>query len=129
MTKGLLLVFSKPVSDDRDDAYNRWYDGTHLQDVTGVEGFVSGARYRISEQQMREGSSIAGLPYLAAYEIDAEDPKTAIQNLLSARAGFFREQDTIDSASVVSVFFEQITEPVTAASGAASGQSAPLTGG
>ena len=112
MAKGLLLVFSKPVSDERDGAYNQWYDHTHLQDVTAVEGFASGARYRISEQQMRDGSSVAGLPYLATYEIDAEDPQTAIRNLLAARGGFFREQDTIDSDSVVSVFFEQITEPV-----------------
>ncbi len=124
MTKGLLLVFSKPVSEDRDAEYQDWYDHVHLQDVTSVEGIVSGARYALSEQQMREGSHINGLPYLATYEIDADDPKTAIQNLLASRASFRRRDGTIDSDTVVSVFFEQITEPVTQASAAATSSSA-----
>ena len=113
MPKGLLLIFSKPVSDDREDAYNRWYDDVHLKEVTSVEGIVTGTRYQISEQQMIPGSNIAELPYLAAYEIEADDPKTAIQNLLANRRNFSREDQTLDGESAISVFFEQITEPVT----------------
>ena len=116
MAKGLLLVFSKPVSEDREDAFNRWYDQHHLQDVIDVDGFVSGTRYRVSEQQMRAGvesSTIAELPYLATYEVDADDPKAAIRALIVARENFFREDKTLDFDSVFSVFFEEITEPVT----------------
>ena len=123
MAKGLLLVFTKPVSDDREDAFNRWYDNHHVPDVVGIEGFTSGTRYHISEQQNRAGvetSTIADLPYLAAYEIDADDPTTAIQNLLAGqrdeqgrRLDFVYEDETLDRDTVFSVFFEQITEPVT----------------
>jgi hypothetical protein len=66
-----LVVFSNPVA-GREDEYNRWYDKQHLADVTSIPGFVSGQRYVISNQQLRQDAHPPG-KYLAIYKIVTSD--------------------------------------------------------
>jgi hypothetical protein len=41
MTKVVLVVFTNVTNPEHDDAYNTWYDDTHLADVVTVPGFTA----------------------------------------------------------------------------------------
>jgi len=75
MTTGILYVETRPVSAEREAEFHRWYEEVHIPEVVALEGFVSGRRYAPVTD---EG------PYVAIYEIDAEDPSTAFQALIEA---------------------------------------------
>jgi hypothetical protein len=66
VARGVYVVRTRPVSADREDEYNRWYDGTHVPELLAVPGFVSARRYR-----RVGGDGVA--EYLAVYEIEADD--------------------------------------------------------
>ena len=116
MSKGLLLVFTQPVSADRAADYNDWYDNVHLHDLVAVQGVVSASRYQVSDTQLLPEATPDGPPYLAIYEIEADDPAAV---LAAIREGGFRPGDALDGATVQALFVEQITEPVIAATAAA----------
>ncbi len=81
MRKHFLLFFSNPI-DGREEEYNKWYTDRHLHDVVKVPGFVSAQRFELSEAQMQEGIEYR---YLAIYEIETDDIKSAIDALGQAR--------------------------------------------
>jgi len=115
MPRGLLIVFSQPVSADREAEYNDWYDHVHLQEIVGVDGFVSAARYKAAAAQLG-GQPPEGPPYVAVYEVEADDLASAMDALRSGMgSGAFRLSDAIDGATTRAIFVEQITAPVTAA--------------
>lgn len=66
--RALLVVFSEPVSDDREDAYNDWYQNCHLPDVLSVPGYVRATRYRAFP-----GDRAFPQRYLALYELEVDD--------------------------------------------------------
>ena len=66
MPKGVILVHTSPV-EGRDDEYNDWYDDVHLMEVLKVAGFTSARRFRTLG-----GNAV---PYLAIYEVEADDLK------------------------------------------------------
>ena len=43
MPKGIMYVETMPVSPDRETDYHKWYNETHLPQITSVEGIVSPA--------------------------------------------------------------------------------------
>jgi hypothetical protein len=65
-----LLVFSNP-SPGQEDAYNRWYDEEHLDEVLAVPGFVATTRYRLDDDQL-EGQPECPHRYLAVYEYEGD---------------------------------------------------------
>jgi hypothetical protein len=70
MPKGIMFVPSQPASPDREDEYNKWYSGTHIPEVCGVDGVVGARRFKISDPaQAASGAST----YIALYELDADD--------------------------------------------------------
>ena len=71
-----LVAFTKPVSADREEAYNQWYNGTHLPEVTALPGFRSARRFKASTVQLSGESQFR---YLALYELD--DVETAVAAL------------------------------------------------
>ena len=77
MPKGILYVESRPVSPEREDDYNRWYDGTHLGEVLALPGFVGARRYKPTEP---------GAPYVALYEVDVDDLPGVMTTLSDAFA-------------------------------------------
>lgn len=81
MPKFILVVPSAPVAGSEDD-YNRWYDEEHLGDVCAVPGFVASTRYTA----VAASPDAPPAPYLAIYEIDADDAEAAIAEL-QRRAG------------------------------------------
>ena len=70
MTSGILIVESRPASDEEAEAYHDWYDNTHFPEMLRVDGFVSARRL-----QALEGGS-----FIAIYEIkgDVEAAKAAL---------------------------------------------------
>ena len=115
MTTHQLFVFSNPAA-GREDEYNDWYDNTHLGEVLQVPGFVAAQRYRV-------GPALVGsLPhrYLAVYEIEGDDPSTALAELGKA-AGTMNMSEAFDAAGSVAVVFTAAGERMTANSAAARG--------
>ncbi|SON60706.1 hypothetical protein MSIMFI_02207 [Mycobacterium simulans] len=73
MPKGIIHVETRPSSPDRDQEYNTWYDEVHIPELVALDGFVSARRLRPVDD---EG------PYVALYEIEADDLQSVLQNML-----------------------------------------------
>lgn len=114
MARGILLVLSGPKPADADDAYNDWYDNTHLPEVLGLAGFTSARRFRMSPHQLPSQGGLdsvtARFPsrYVAIYEVEAEDLTTAVESLTAAgptlNVGAAMDYDT-----TLAVLFEEIS--------------------
>jgi hypothetical protein len=85
MAKGIILVESRPSSPDRDHEYNTWYDEVHLGELVALDGFVSARRLRPVD-----GDG----PYVALYEVEADDLQSVLQNMLS-NAGRLHMSDAL----------------------------------
>lgn len=70
MPKRLLLVFSNPV-DQREEEYNDWYSGHHLDEILAIDGFVLAQRFRLVDAKMTRDTTDAPFRYLAMYEVDS----------------------------------------------------------
>jgi hypothetical protein len=87
MQRGIVLVFSAPASPDREDEYNQWYDDVHLKEVLQIDGFVGGRRYKLDPDQPRPpkpGTPLAEQPYVAVYDVEAEQVSDAAAALKAA---------------------------------------------
>ena len=75
MAKGILYVESRPISPERAAEYHAWYE-THLAQIVAVDGFVAGRRFApIGDDG----------PFVAIYEIEADDLEAARARLVEAR--------------------------------------------
>lgn len=111
MPKGVLLVLTNPVSEDREDDFNDWYTNTHVPDVLEVDGFVAASRYRIADPQLMPTDDPPAFRYLAVYEVDHADLSVALQSLAAAAGGGEMEiSDALDVSSPSAVLYEQVGE-------------------
>lgn len=69
MTKGIIMVFSGPVSPDKEAEYNEWYSGLHIEELSAPEGVRVVTRYKLSDTQI-PGNEMPDYKYLSIYEID-----------------------------------------------------------
>ena len=72
MPKGIMYVETMPVSSDREAEYHKWYNDTHLAQITSVEGIISARRFAPID-----GDG----PFIAIYELDCDDLDAAVQRL------------------------------------------------
>jgi hypothetical protein len=87
MSRAVMVVFTHPASPDVEDQYNDWYDNVHLKDLLAVPGVVGTTRYRLSPTQPAVGTAgPSAAPYLAVYEIEADDPSVTLGEI-GKRAG------------------------------------------
>lgn len=87
MAKGILLVESHPSSPERDAEFNEWYETVHMPEVLALDGFVSARRFR----PVRPGE-----PYVAVYDIDADDVTAAAKGVFAAaKSGGFNMSDSM----------------------------------
>lgn len=103
-TRGLLLVLVSPVDASGAQALRDWADFTHIREIAaaGIEGFTMITVYE---------NATGGTPrFLHLYELDAEDPEAAFQQMArrtlerrlggpatpEAKAWFSHEQLVID---------------------------------
>jgi hypothetical protein len=63
MTKGILVVQSKPNSPEELAEFHRWYDEIHFPEILAVDGFRTARRFQDAD----------GESYLAVYEVDDID--------------------------------------------------------
>ncbi|RAY16936.1 hypothetical protein DPM19_01870 [Actinomadura craniellae] len=75
MPRGILYVESRPSSPEQLADFHRWYDETHVQEIVAVDGFVSARRFAPLGD---DG------PFIAIYEIEADDVETAQAKLAEA---------------------------------------------
>lgn len=105
--RGLALIFVDPTSIETEVEFNEWFDGTHLDEILGVEGIVAGARFR------RIDVSTAWSPveqhYLTLLEVEADDI-AAVAAALRAAGSEMAPSDTVarDPRPVV-MWFEEKT--------------------
>jgi uncharacterized protein (TIGR02118 family) len=88
--KGLLVAMMNPPADE--DGFNAWYDEEHVPLRLGVPGFVSGRRYRQSQD--------GGPRYLAIYDLASVDVLAS-----EAYQRLWREQSEREKAVLASVPF------------------------
>ncbi|WP_330255040.1 hypothetical protein OG874_11100 [Nocardia sp. NBC_00565] len=78
MARGILYVETQPSAPERTAEYHAWYDETHLREVVAMDGFVSARRLAPPAD---DG------PFVALYEIEADDLQAVVDRLLEAVLG------------------------------------------
>jgi hypothetical protein len=73
MAKGKLIVTARPESPDTVDAFNRWYDDTHIPEMLAMPAFSAARRYR----------ALDGESYVTLY--DADDIEQAKAGMAEAQ--------------------------------------------
>lgn len=103
MAKFVMVVQSKAV-EGRDEEYNRWYDSDHLADILSLPGVKSGRRFDFDSAMM----GAPGLPYLALYEIEADDSASVIAAMGQlATSGKMSQSDSLDAPASVLWFYKE----------------------
>lgn len=89
-----LMVVTSDAKDGRDEEYNAWYDSTHLADICSIPGVTGGKRY----DAIPTTPNPQPTPYLAIYEIEADDPASVLGELMKrAEAGQIVMSDALDA--------------------------------
>jgi len=108
MSRFLFVVFTAP-KEGREDEYNEWYDGRHLNDTLGVPGIISGERFVLADVDA-PGTELP--KYLALYEIETEDIAEIPRALAEARvSGQMPSSDALDRSSIRAAFYQAIPGP------------------
>lgn len=114
MPKYTYVVFTRPMP-GQDSAYNEWYSKQHLTDVLAVEGFVAAQRFELVDV---EGNAPDASPYMAIYEIDADDPRAILDRLVAtANAGAMPISESLDAATARTILYRPITDRIEASPG------------
>ena len=79
--KHLVLVLTEPT-EGRVAEYNDYYENRHLDDVLATTDWISAQRFKLTDQQ----GMPCPLPYLAVYEVEADDA-SGVLNTLNATRG------------------------------------------
>ena len=83
MAQAVLLVETRPVSTERAEEFNEWYDTVHIPEIIAkVPGFIGARRYLTSPASPTQPEQ----PYLAIYEIEADDPDAVLREMQRAVA-------------------------------------------
>jgi len=87
MAKLLFVVLTNPV-EGREDEFNEWYSGGHLEDVVAVEGFRAAQRFELIPSELGNVSP-PPFKYLAIYEAEdaGEGTVERVEKALLAAAG------------------------------------------
>jgi hypothetical protein len=103
MSRHVLVVHTRPLA-GREDEFNSWYDEVHLPDVLAVEGFVSARRFQAAPSVHGE---LPEYPFLAIYEVEAEDLAAALKALSSA-ARSMEMSPTLDRSAMATYAYTAI---------------------
>src|SRR5882757_815464 len=115
MAKMILVVLTNPVSDERETEFNEWYTNTHLNDVIKVPGYIAATRFKVVDKPMMEDAERPKQRYLAIYELDTDDVDQAAAQLMTAvQDGGMSVSDSLDPATVMANFYEQVSDRRTA---------------
>lgn len=79
--KHIVIVLTEPT-EGREAEYNDYYENLHLEEVLATTLMSSAQRFKLSDEQGAQ----CPLPYLALYEVEADDPKDVLTNLNASRS-------------------------------------------
>jgi hypothetical protein len=103
MGKYIVVVQTQPTQ-GQEKEYNRWYDHEHLADVCAIPGVVGGHRF----QALPLSLGPEGLPYLAIYEVETDDPAAVLAELRRRSAAKeMHVSPALDTASAVLWVYEK----------------------
>lgn len=88
--KYTLIVYTSPV-EGREDDYNAWYDGTHLQEFSALPGVISGRRFKVAGDSNQ---------YAAVYELSAHPDEVMAAMNAGVKDGTVRMTDALDLGSI-----------------------------
>ena len=98
----LVLVLTEPT-EGQEARFNDYYENTHLEEVISSTGWLSAQRFRLVD----EAGEACPLPYLAAYEAEADSAGDVIARLNETRS--LREQsDALNKKTGRVWVFEEI---------------------
>lgn len=102
MGKFVMVVQSRATPGCEAD-YDAWYDSEHYRDVLSVPGVISGRRF----DARPGGLGAEGLPYLAIFEIEADDPRNVMTEMNRRVAeGSMSLSDSLEMEATVLWFYE-----------------------
>jgi hypothetical protein len=107
MAEGKMVIFSNPASPEQEAEYNRWYNETHLKEVTAADTMTGATRYRFAAEQI-PGQDVGPWRYMAMYHL--VEPGPAIADMLANAAGFTPSDAAAPGAITTAVVYEKIFE-------------------
>ncbi len=99
--KHIVVVLTEPT-EGREAEYNDYYEKLHLDEVLATTIMTSAQRFKLADQQ----GMACPLPYLALYEVEADDPKQVLANLNAGRPQRVQSDALNRSTAGVWVFSE-----------------------
>ena len=87
--KHVVVVLTEPTT-GREEEFNDYYENLHIDEVLATTGWLSGQRFKLSE----ETGTSCPLPYLAFYEVEADDASDVLATLNETR------RDRVQSAAL-----------------------------
>ena len=109
MPRYVFVVMTNSV-DGKDDQFNEWYSGRHLDDVVALPPYVSAQRFRLAPTSPEQE---APHRYLALYEVESDDLDKTRELLASVvRTDAMPWTDSIDEPTIKGWYYEPITEIV-----------------
>lgn len=100
--KQIVLVLTEPT-DGQEIEFNRYYEDLHLDEVLETTGWKSAQRFKLVDQAGRD----CPLPYLALYETEAVEGKTAIEIMNESRKDRV-QSDALNRKTAAAWIFEEI---------------------
>ncbi|MCL2146496.1 MAG: hypothetical protein FWH52_01690 [Synergistaceae bacterium] len=67
----LMIIYSNPTEESREDEFNNWYTWVHIRDVMSLEGSIAVQRFELDSHQPE--NPFTTCKYLALYEIASKD--------------------------------------------------------
>lgn len=108
MARYKMLVLSRPT-EGMEAEYNDWYQNTHIQQIVSLPGFISAQRFKLAVNMLDNA-----YPYMAIYEIEADDVEAAYQALQNAAGdGSMVMSPTLDLETVYASVYEPFGEAAT----------------
>ena len=105
MRRFKMLVFSEPF-EGREEEFNKWYTGQHLDDLVALPGFTTAQRFVVHSVSM--GTALN--KYLAIYDVETDDPDWVIENMFAMKdtpAMPIDESFNLDATTVM--LYEELT--------------------
>jgi hypothetical protein len=103
-----VMVVQSRAHPGREREYDAWYDTTHFGEMLAIPGVKSGRRFDATALQL--GGQ--GLPCLAIFDIEADDPRTVMAELGRRKAeGAISVCEALD-AEATTIWFYKAHEPV-----------------
>jgi hypothetical protein len=104
MGKGVIVVFSNPTSAEKEDEYNEWYSGIHIDELSQPAGCKLVRRFKLADAQV-PGAEPPPHKYIAIYELDEmEKDFPAMAEIKTTPS------DAIDVANSKIVLYDEIYE-------------------